>query len=237
MRQGSLSSEDSCHAMFCSVRGGPARPSGCGSVRVPRQASGRRLERVGGNCVAEQGWGGKDGRVWAPGALGMGGQSFQRRPQGRVVCARLCHSGSLVRDRGFSARRKDRGEAGAACSCWMESDSALWFQIWGFEAALSCRLSCSFLSSVCVCVLMSLVVRNLPCCAASPLVAASRACSWWRCTGFSLCWLLLLQGTGSKLSPRARGIFRDQGSNPRPLHWQVYSSPLCQQGSPKQGLT
>ena len=30
----------------------------------------------------------------------------------------------------------------------------------------------------------------------------------------------------------ACGIFLDQGSNPRPLHWQADSSPLCHQGSP-----
>ena len=31
---------------------------------------------------------------------------------------------------------------------------------------------------------------------------------------------------------KARGIFPDQGSNPRPLHWQVESLPLSHQGRP-----
>ena len=31
----------------------------------------------------------------------------------------------------------------------------------------------------------------------------------------------------------ACGIFPDQGSNPRPLHWQADSQPLCHQGSPR----
>ena len=64
-------------------------PSG---VREKAGEGGRELR-------GRTGMGGKDGRG------GPRGQSFQRRPQGRVVCARLCHSGSLVRDRGFSDRR------------------------------------------------------------------------------------------------------------------------------------
>ena len=32
----------------------------------------------------------------------------------------------------------------------------------------------------------------------------------------------------------ACGIFPDQGSNPRPLHWQADSQPLCHQGSPPE---
>ena len=31
-----------------------------------------------------------------------------------------------------------------------------------------------------------------------------------------------------------QGIFPDQGSNPRLLHWQGDSHPLCHQGSPQQ---
>ena len=60
----------------------------------------------------------------------------------------------------------------------------------------------------------------------------------WR-VGFSLWWLLLLQSIGSvvvvlRLScPVACEIFPDQGSNPRPLHWQVDSQPLYHQGSPE----
>ena len=32
----------------------------------------------------------------------------------------------------------------------------------------------------------------------------------------------------------ACGIFPDQGSNPRPLHWQADSQPLRHQGSPRR---
>jgi len=44
-----------------------------------------------------------------------------------------------------------------------------------------------------------------------------------------------LLGTGSVVVLRcseAWGIFEDQGLNPYPLHWQVDSLPLSQQGSP-----
>ena len=34
----------------------------------------------------------------------------------------------------------------------------------------------------------------------------------------------------------ACGIFLDQGSNARPLHWQAGSYPLCHQGSPLSTL-
>ena len=34
----------------------------------------------------------------------------------------------------------------------------------------------------------------------------------------------------------ACGIFPDQGSNPRPLHWQADSQPLRHQGSPRNKL-
>lgn len=86
--EGALSSEGSCHAPFCAVRGGPARPWGAG---------------VCGEKAGE----GEDGRRWAPGALGVGGQS-EETPR-RVACARLHHSCSLVQDQGFSARGKDGG--------------------------------------------------------------------------------------------------------------------------------
>ena len=67
---------------------------------------------------------------------------------------------------------------------------------------------------------------------------------------FSFCWLVVrilffffLRSTGSRRAgsvvvahgPRcsaACGIFPDQGSNPRPLHWQADSQPLRHQGSP-----
>ena len=60
-----------------------------------------------------------------------------------------------------------------------------------------------------------------------------------RCMGFSMWWLFLLQHKGSvvvvhRLScSMACGIFLDQGSNPCPLHFQIDSYPLDQQGSPK----
>ena len=50
--------------------------------------------------------------------------------------------------------------------------------------------------------------------------------------GFSLWWLLLLQGTGSEAvahghrCSEACGIFPDQGWNSCPLHWQTDSYPL-----------
>ena len=88
-----------------------------------------------------------------------------------------------------------------------------------------------------------------------PLVAASGGYSSLRCVRFSLRWLLLLCSTDSKCvafsscglrAPECRlsscgawaqllrGMwdFLDQGSNPRPLHWQAESQPLHHQGSP-----
>ena len=76
----------------------------------------------------------------------------------------------------------------------------------------------------------------------SPVVASGGHSSS-RCAGLSLSWPLLLRSTGSRRAgsvivahgPRcfaACGIFRDQGSNPCPLHWQVDSQPLRHQGSP-----
>ena len=75
---------------------------------------------------------------------------------------------------------------------------------------------------------------------------------WWH-MGFSLWWLLLLQSTDSGCSGFSTcstwaqwlwftglvalsatcGNFRDQGSNPCPLHWQADSYPLYHQGKPK----
>ena len=76
------------------------------------------------------------------------------------------------------------------------------------------------------------------------LVEASRGHSSSQCTGLSLSWPLLLWSTGSRRAgsvvvahgpscSTACGIFPDQGSNPCPLHWQVYSQPLYHQGSPQ----
>ena len=64
-----------------------------------------------------------------------------------------------------------------------------------------------------------------------------------RCAGLSLSQPLLLRSTGSRRTgsvvvahgpscSTACGIFPDQGSNPRPLHWQADSQPLRHQGSP-----
>ena len=75
------------------------------------------------------------------------------------------------------------------------------------------------------------------------LVAASGGHSSSWCAGLSLSRPLLLQSTGSRCAgsvivahgpscSTACGIFPDQGSNPRPLHWQADSQPLCHQGSP-----
>ena len=68
-----------------------------------------------------------------------------------------------------------------------------------------------------------------------------------RCAGLSPSRPLLLQSTGSRCAgsavvahgpscSAACGIFPDQGSNPRPLHRQADSQPLCHQGSPNQCL-
>ena len=75
------------------------------------------------------------------------------------------------------------------------------------------------------------------------LVAASGGHSSLRCAGLSLLRPLLLRSTGSRRAgsvvvahgpscSAACGIFPDQGSNPRPLHWQADSQPLRRQGSP-----
>ena len=75
------------------------------------------------------------------------------------------------------------------------------------------------------------------------LIAASGGHSSSRCAGLSLSRPLLLRSTGSRRAgsvivahgpscSAACGIFPDQGSNPRPLHWQADSQPLRHQGSP-----
>ena len=76
------------------------------------------------------------------------------------------------------------------------------------------------------------------------LVVASRGHSSPRCAGLTPPRPLVLQSTGSRRTgsaivahgpscSTARGILPDQGSNPRPLHWQADSQPLHHQGSPK----
>ena len=73
------------------------------------------------------------------------------------------------------------------------------------------------------------------------LVAASVGHSSSRCAGLSS-WPLFLRSTGCRRAgsvvvahgpscSAACGIFPDQGSNPRPLHWQADSQPLRHQGS------
>ena len=75
------------------------------------------------------------------------------------------------------------------------------------------------------------------------LVVASGGHSSSRCAGLSLSRPLLLRSTGSRRAGSvivahgpscsvACGIVPDQGSNPRPLHWQADSQPLRHQGSP-----
>ena len=75
------------------------------------------------------------------------------------------------------------------------------------------------------------------------LVVASGGHSSSRCAGLSLSRPLLLRSIGSRRAgsvivahgpscSAACGIFPDQGSNPRPLHWQADSQPLRHQGSP-----
>ena len=74
-------------------------------------------------------------------------------------------------------------------------------------------------------------------------VAASGGHSSSRCAGLSPSRPLPLQSTGSRRAgsvvvahgpscSAACGIFPDQGSNPRPPHWQADSQPLRHQGSP-----
>ena len=75
------------------------------------------------------------------------------------------------------------------------------------------------------------------------LVAASGGHSSSWCAGLSLSrpllWSTSSRRTGSVVVAHgpscsaAHGIFPDQGSNPRPLHWQADSQPLCHQGSLK----
>ena len=76
----------------------------------------------------------------------------------------------------------------------------------------------------------------------SPVVASGGHSSS-RCAGPSLSQPLLLRSTGSRRAgsaivahgpsrSAARGIFPDQGSNPRPPHWQADPQPLRHQGSP-----
>ena len=66
------------------------------------------------------------------------------------------------------------------------------------------------------------------------------SCFAWTppCGGFSCCkgwasgWGLPVDAALRLSRPAARGIFRDQGLNPRPLHWRADSYPLDHQGGP-----
>ena len=79
------------------------------------------------------------------------------------------------------------------------------------------------------------------------LAVASGGHSSSRCAGLSLSRPLLLWSTGSRRAgsvvvahgpgcSAACGILPDQGSNPRPLHWQADSQPLRHQESPLENF-
>ena len=118
------------------MRGGSARPRGAG---------------VCGEKAGE----GEDRGPW-------GWVGSQRRPHAEWPVRAFATAAAWFRT-GVSQPGGRTGEARVRRSCWLGSDSALWFQTWGFQAPLSCRLSCSLLSSV-FCLLISLVVRILRCC-------------------------------------------------------------------------
>ena len=70
------------------------------------------------------------------------------------------------------------------------------------------------------------------------LVGAGRGHYLLGCPGFSLQWLLLWSTgsghLGSVVVAQRLSCSQDQGSNPRPLHWQADSYLLYHQGSPKK---
>jgi len=89
----------------------------------------------------------------------------------------------------------------------------------------------------------SSTLMGLHCCKGFPLVEMSRGYSCWSAQashsgGFSHCqaWALGVQtsvvGACGFSCSAVCGILLDQGSNLRPLHWQVDSYPLCHQGKP-----
>ena len=86
-------------------------------------------------------------------------------------------------------------------------------------------------------------VGSSPLCEGFSPVAASGGHSSSRRAGPSPSRPLLLRSRGSRRAgsvvvvhglscSAACGIFLDQGPNPRSLHWQADSQPLCHQGSP-----
>ena len=64
-------------------------------------------------------------------------------------------------------------------------------------------------------------------------LAAGRGCSLVAASGFSCCGARRAGFSSPGAQPAVWGIFSDQGSNPRPLHWQGDSQPLHHQWRPK----
>ena len=126
----------------------------------------------------------------------------------------------------------------------MEMLCLIFFFLIFFNAILVCLHSFYLCIYVCMYVWLCWVfisVRGLS------LVVASGGHSSSRCAGLSLSRPLLLRNTGSRHAgsvivahrpscSAACGIFPDQGSNPRPLHWQADSQPPHHQGSPMFNL-
>ena len=88
-----------------------------------------------------------------------------------------------------------------------------------------------YLLFIYVCVGLRFCARALSSCGKwGPLLIAVRGPLFLRSTG-SRCAGSATVAHGPSCSA-ACGIFPDQGSNPRPLHWQADSQPLRHQGSP-----
>ena len=108
--------------------------------------------------------------------------------------------------------------------------------IWDFSCFFSFILKFIYFIYLWLCWVLASVLGPSP-------VVASGGHSSSRCTGLSPSRPLPLWSTGSRCAGSAIvahgpshftacGIFPDQGSNPRPLHWQADSQPLRHQGSP-----
>ena len=98
-------------------------------------------------------------------------------------------------------------------------------------------------SSIYLFIYLSLAVLGLRFCARAFFGCGERGPLFIAVAGLSLSRPLLLRSTGSRRAGSAAvahgpsrsaacGILPDQGSNPRPLHWQADSQPLRHQGSP-----
>ena len=123
----------------------------------------------------------------------------------------------------------------------MSFDTYIYFLIFFFNAILVCLHSFYLCMYVCMYVCMALLglhfcARAFSSCGErgplfiavhGPLTAAASRCGAQapRRTGS------VIVAHGPSCSA-ACGIFPDQGSNPRPLHWQADSQPLRHQGSP-----